>query len=102
MLTIALMVALHLNLSCFAMLTSCHLFSVRPEISPWTALENLAVHSMWCTQKKRKKRTSTIGLSKQRVLKTNPTIKFSKKKLWKINPIDKKLHHFEVAMESLR
>jgi len=24
------------------------------------------------------------------------------KQLWKINPIDKKLHHFEVTIESLR
>ncbi len=27
---------------------------------------------------------------------------FPKKQLWKINPTDKKLHHFEVTMESLK
>ncbi len=27
---------------------------------------------------------------------------FQKQQLWKINPIDKKLHHFEVTMESLK
>jgi hypothetical protein len=37
------------------------------------------------------------------LLKINSRIKFSKIiKLWKINPIGKKLHHFEVTIESLR
>ncbi len=52
--TIALMVAQHPNLSCFAMLTSCcYLFSVRPEMSPWTALESEVVQSMSCTHRKK-------------------------------------------------
>jgi hypothetical protein len=60
---------------------------------------------MSCTPKerKRKEKNITIRLSKQKLLKINSRIKHSKiKKLWKINPIDKKLHHFEVTIESLR
>jgi len=75
--TMALMVAQHPNLSCFAMLTSCHLFSVRPEISPWNALASWVVQSMSCTQKKwKEKNINNRTFKKQRVSKANPTIKF--------------------------
>jgi hypothetical protein len=95
------MVAGHLQLSCFAMLASCHLFSVQPEISPCTALENRVLHKMSCTRRKRKEKNITIRLSKQKLLKINSRIKLSKKKkLWKINPIDKKLHHFEDGVDN--
>jgi hypothetical protein len=71
------MLARHLNLSCFAMLTWCHLFSVRPDISPWTALESWVVQSMSCTQKKlKRKEHQQSDFQKQRVLKANPMIKF--------------------------
>jgi hypothetical protein len=50
------LVGRHLNLSCLAMLTSCHLFSVWPEISPWTAPESWVLQSMSCTQKKWKEK----------------------------------------------
>jgi hypothetical protein len=99
--TIALMVAWHLQLSCFAMLASCHLFSVQPEISPCTALENWVLHNMSCTRGKRKEKNITIRLSKQKLLKINSRIKLSQKnQLWKINPIDKKLHHFEDGVDN--
>jgi len=88
MLTIALMVAQHLQLSCVAMLASCHLFSVRPEISPCTALENWVLHNMSCTPKKRKKkkRTSTIRLSKKSYQKSTQQSKFQQKKAMKNQP----------------
>ncbi len=78
--TIALMVARHLQLSCFAMLASCHLFSVQPEISPCTALENWVLHNMSCTPRKRKEKNITIRVSKQKLLKINSRIRLSKKK----------------------
>jgi hypothetical protein len=89
--TIALMVARHLQLSCFSVLGSCHLFSVQPEISACTAFEFWVLHNMSCTQRKRKEKNITIRLSKQKLLKINSRIRLSpKKKLWKINPIDNK------------
>ncbi len=69
MLTIALMVAQHLHLSCFAKWTSCHHFSVRPEISPCTALENWVLHNMSCTPRKRKEKNINNQTFKTKAIK---------------------------------
>jgi hypothetical protein len=54
-------------------------------------------------EEKEKKRTSQSDFQNKKLLKINSRIKLStKKQLWKINPLDKKSHHFEVMMESLR
>jgi hypothetical protein len=73
------MVARQLNQSCFAVLTSCHLFSVRPELSPCAALENWVLHNMSCTWRKKEEKNFTIRLSKQKLLKINSRIKLSEK-----------------------
>jgi hypothetical protein len=85
--TIALMVPQHPNLSCFAMLISCHLFSVRPEISPWTALESWVVQSMSCTQKKwKEKNINNWTLKNKRYWKPTQQLDFKKQKVLKANP----------------
>ncbi len=102
--TIALMVPRHLHLPCFAKATSCHHFSVRPEISPCTALENWDLHNMSCTSKKKNKRKEhqQSDFPKKPIKNQLNSQSFNKKKLWKINPIDQKLHHCEVMIESSR
>ncbi len=90
-----LMVAWHLQLACFAMLASCHLFSVQPEISPCTPLLNWVLSQYVLLHLKKKKRkdptirqtfkTKAIGNQLK-----NQTFQH-KKTVWKINPIDKKI-----------
>ncbi len=92
---VALMVAWHLHLSCFAMLASCHFFSVRPsEMSPCTALKNRVLHNMSFTQTKWNEKYNNNQAFKRRTMENQPNNQtLLKKTLWKINPIDQKLHY---------
>jgi len=100
--TIAPMAVQHLNLSCFGMLIWCHLFSVWPEISPWTALESWVVQSRSCTEKWKEKNINNQTFKNKEYQKPTQQSNSFFKKLWKINPIDQNLHYLGGTIEYSR
>jgi len=69
---VALMVAWHVHLLCFAMLAS-YFFSVRPsEISPCIALKNEVLHNMSFTQTKWNEKYNNNQAFKRRTMENQP------------------------------
>jgi hypothetical protein len=78
--TIALMVPRHLHLPCFAKATSCHLFSVQPEIKSVLALLLRTESFTICPAPQKREKNINNQTFKKNLSKINSTVKVSTRK----------------------